>query len=118
MISAKDNSVNEALFDYGLIIVDECHHLSAPRYEALLSEARARFVLGITATPQRQDGHQPIIFMVAGPIRHTVKTDSRHHFEQRVIVRRLHHEPPVPTKNLVHIDFLDFSDCGRIALLV
>ena len=42
MISAKDNSVNEALFDYGLIIVDECHHLSAPRYEALLTEARAR----------------------------------------------------------------------------
>jgi superfamily II DNA or RNA helicase len=94
MINPKDNSVNEALFDYGQIIIDECHHLSAPRYEALLTEARAKYVLGMTATPQRQDGHQPIIFMLAGPIRHTVKTDSRHQFEQRVIVRQLSHEPP------------------------
>ena len=94
MISPKDNSVNEALFEYGQIIVDECHHLSAPRYEALLTEARAKYVLGVTATPQRQDGHEPIIFMLAGPIRYTVKTDSRHQFEQRVIVRQLCHEPP------------------------
>jgi superfamily II DNA or RNA helicase len=50
--------------------------------------------LGITATPHRQDGHQPLIFMLAGPIRHTVKNDNRHEFEQRVIVRRLGKPPP------------------------
>ena len=94
LIHRKTNSVDERLFDYGQIIVDECHHISAPRYEALLSESRAKYLLGITATPHRQDGHQPLIFMLAGPIRHTVKNDNRHEFEQRVIVRRLDKPPP------------------------
>lgn len=86
MIHRKTNEVDERLFDYGQIIIDECHHISAPRYEVLLSEARAKYLLGITATPHRQDGHQPLIFMLAGPIRHTVKMDNRHAFEQQVIV--------------------------------
>jgi superfamily II DNA or RNA helicase len=94
LIHRKTNSVDERLFDYGQIIVDECHHISAPRYEALLSESRAKYLLGITATPHRQDGHQPLIFMLAGPIRHAVKNDNRHEFEQRVIVRRLDKHPP------------------------
>lgn len=96
MMHRKTNTVDERLFDYGQIIIDECHHISAPRYEALLSEARAKYLFGITATPHRQDGHQPLIFMLAGPIRYTVKTDNRQIFEQRLIVRRLNH--PVPTE--------------------
>jgi superfamily II DNA or RNA helicase len=95
LIHRKINSVDERLFDYGQIIVDECHHISAPRYETLLSDSRAKYLLGITATPHRQDGHQPLIFMLAGPIRYAVKGDNRHEFEQRVIVRRLDHPPPV-----------------------
>lgn len=95
MINRSDNSVDDTLFDYGQIIIDECHHLSAPKYEALLNEVHAKYVVGLTATPQRQDGHQPIVFMQAGPIRHSVKTDSRHHFEQRVIVRKLFNTPPM-----------------------
>ena len=89
MINRKDNSVDQHLFDYGQIIVDECHHISAPNYERLLNEVHAKYVLGITATPQRQDGHQPIIFMHAGPIRHTVKLDAREQFEQQVVVSEL-----------------------------
>ena len=95
LMDRKTNAVDERLFDYGQIIIDECHHISAPRYEALLSESRARYLLGITATPHRQDGHQPLIFMLAGPIRHTVKGDARHEFERRVIVRLLDHLPPI-----------------------
>jgi len=89
MINRKDNSVDQHLFDYGQIIIDECHHISAPNYERLLNEVHAKYVLGITATPQRQDGHQPIIFMHAGPIRHTVKLDAREQFEQQVVVSEL-----------------------------
>ena len=48
MMHRKTNKVDERLFDYGQIIIDECHHISAPRYEALLSEARAKYLLGIT----------------------------------------------------------------------
>ena len=94
MINRKDNSVNQYLFDYGQVIIDECHHISAPNYDMLLSEVHARYVVGITATPQRQDGHQPIIFMQAGPIRHAVKSDAREHFEQQAIICQLDTIPP------------------------
>lgn len=105
-LKKKTNEVDERFFDYGQIIVDECHHLPAPRYEALLSEARAKYILGLTATPQRLDGHHPLIFMLAGPIRHSVKSDARHQFDQRVIVRRLQYAAPkelTPKEGRAHI---------------
>lgn len=60
----------ELLNQYGQIIVDECHHLSAFSFEGILKQAKARYVMGLTATPFRRDGHDPIIFMQCGPIRH------------------------------------------------
>lgn len=80
--------------DYGQVIIDECHHISAPRFEMVLNEVRAKYVLGLTATPYRQDGHQKIIFMVTDPIRHHVKPTHSDKFEQQVIVRQLNHQPP------------------------
>ena len=56
---------------YGQLIVDECHHVSAFSFEAILKQAKARYVVGLTATPVRRDGHQPIIFMQCGPVRHS-----------------------------------------------
>ncbi|XOV85302.1 MAG: DEAD/DEAH box helicase family protein [bacterium] len=87
LLSRKDNTVDPVLLEYGQVIIDECHHISAPNYDRLLSEVRARYVVGLTATLERQDGHQPIILMQAGPVRHRVKLDNRHRFEQRVYVR-------------------------------
>jgi superfamily II DNA or RNA helicase len=69
-LSKRENLV-ELLDRYGQIIVDECHHLSAFSFEKILKEAKAQFVVGLTATPVRRDGHQPIIFMQCGPIRHS-----------------------------------------------
>ena len=69
--------------------MDECHHVSAPRFEMVLNEVRAKYVLGLTATPDRQDGHQKIIFMAAGPIRHKVKSQTDEQFEQQVQVHQL-----------------------------
>jgi len=62
--------VEDFVADYGHIIVDECHHLSAFTFERVLRQARAKYVLGLTATPARKDGHHPIIFMQCGPIRY------------------------------------------------
>ena len=67
--------------DYGMIIVDECHHVSAVNFEKVLKFANAKFVCGLTATPKRQDGHQPIIFMQCGPIRY--KVDAKAQAEKR-----------------------------------
>jgi len=62
---------SDALFErYGQVLVDECHHLSAFSFESVLKRFKARYVLGLTATPIRRDGHHPIIFMQCGPIRY------------------------------------------------
>lgn len=68
---SRREDLGELLDQYGQIIIDECHHLSAFSFEAILKQAKAKFVVGLTATPIRRDGHQPIIFMQCGPIRHS-----------------------------------------------
>ena len=67
---AKQGHVNPIVERYGHVIVDECHHVSAVSFEQILKTAKARYVLGLTATPIRRDGLQPIIMMQCGPIRH------------------------------------------------
>ncbi|NHN39927.1 DEAD/DEAH box helicase family protein [Pseudomaricurvus alcaniphilus] len=94
LINKKDNTVSPIVQDYGHIIVDECHHVSAPRFEMVLNEVRAKYVLGLTATPERQDGHQKIIFMAAGPIRHKVKKTGDEKFEQEIQIHQLYDTPP------------------------
>ena len=64
--------VSDLVADYGHIIVDECHHLSAFSFEQIMKKAKAKYVLGLTATPVRKDGHHPIIIMQCGPIRFRV----------------------------------------------
>ena len=66
------DEVKEFVKDYGMVIVDECHHVSAFTFEKILREVNAKYVYGLTATPKRQDGHQPIITMQCGPIHYQV----------------------------------------------
>jgi superfamily II DNA or RNA helicase/very-short-patch-repair endonuclease len=68
----RNGVVDNRLGDYGHLIVDECHHLSAHSFELAARQARARFVLGLSATVARKDGHHPIVFMQCGPVRHRV----------------------------------------------
>ena len=67
----RKGEINSLVELYGQVIVDECHHVGAVSFDAILRHAKAKFVLGLTATPIRRDGQQPIIFMQCGPIRHT-----------------------------------------------
>jgi len=69
-VTWKD-SVDDRVAAYGQVIVDECHHMPAVSFERVLSEVRARYIVGLTATPQRRDGHQPITEMQLGPVRYT-----------------------------------------------
>ena len=94
LLNRKDNTVDPTILEYGQVIIDECHHISAPNYDRLLSEVRSKYVLGLTATVERQDGHQPIIFMQSGPVRYRVKEERHKQFEQVVHVRNLPHLPP------------------------
>ena len=73
----SDNEVKQLVRDYGMVIVDECHHAPAVNFERVLREVNARYVYGLTATPIRKDGHQPIIFMQCGEIRYTADSKSQ-----------------------------------------
>lgn len=67
---SRQGEVNPLVENYGQVIIDECHHIGAVSFEAILKQIKARYVLGLTATPIRRDGQQAIIFMQCGPIRH------------------------------------------------
>jgi hypothetical protein len=87
----RQGTVSDLVADYGHVIVDECHHLSAVGFEAIAREARARYMLGLSATVTRKDGHHPIIFMQCGQIRHRVdakKQAADRPFDHKVIFRR------------------------------
>lgn len=73
----SDNEVKPFVRDYGMVIVDECHHAPAVNFERVLKEVNARYVYGLTATPIRKDGHHPIIFMQCGEIRFTADSSSQ-----------------------------------------
>ena len=75
------DEVKELVRNYGMIIIDECHHVSAVNFEIILKYANAKYVYGLTATPTRQDGHHPIIFMQCGAIRYRV--DAKEQAEKR-----------------------------------
>ena len=68
---SRQGVVNPLAENYGHVIVDECHHVGAASFDAILKRVKAKYVLGLTATPVRRDGQQPIIFMQCGPIRYT-----------------------------------------------
>ena len=68
---SRQGEVNPLVQNYGHVIVDECHHVGAVSFDAILKRTKAKYVLGLTATPIRRDGQQPIIFMQCGPIRYT-----------------------------------------------
>ncbi len=73
---ARNDALDELLACYGHIVVDECHHVPAVMTERILQTAPARYVTGLTATPQRRDGHHPIISMQCGPVRHRIEANA------------------------------------------
>ncbi|MCR5135923.1 MAG: DEAD/DEAH box helicase family protein [Oscillospiraceae bacterium] len=77
----EDKHVKELVADYGMVICDECHHVAAFSFEKVLNAVRAKYVYGLSATPTRQDGHHPIIFMQCGPMRYLV--DAKQQAQQR-----------------------------------
>jgi len=133
----NDAEAEELLAPYGHIIIDECHHLPAVSFEKVLRQSPARYVTGLTATPYRKDGHQAIIHMQCGPVRHEIKHVDGAPLRKRVIVREstfkapddLGPQPPIhlvwenlvadPDRiNLVARDLRTAIEQGRFPLVV
>jgi superfamily II DNA or RNA helicase len=68
----RKGEVDDIVGNYGHLVVDECHHLSAVSFELVARRSKARYILGLSATVTRKDGHHPIIVMQCGPVRHRV----------------------------------------------
>ena len=102
----SEDEVKELVRNYGMIIVDECHHVSAVNFEKILKYANAKYVYGLTATPTRQDGHHPIIFMQCGPVRYKVDAKSqaeKRNFEHYLIPRFTPYRCETKDKNITAI---------------
>ncbi len=98
MQSLGSEAVRDCIRNYGMVIVDECHHVPAISFEQILKGVHAKYVYGLTATPMRQDGRHPIIFMHCGPIRYRVdarKQAEKRPFEHYVIPRLTNFRAPL-----------------------
>jgi superfamily II DNA or RNA helicase len=94
----RKGEVSDLISGYGHLIVDECHHLSAASFELVARRSKARYVLGLSATVTRKDGHHPIIHMQCGPVRHRVSARLQavqRAFEHKVRIRPTESSLPV-----------------------
>ena len=90
LFEGEGKAVKEFVEEYGMVIVDECHHVAAFTFENILKSAKSKYVYGLSATPVRKDGHHPIIFMQCGPVRYLVDAKSqaeKRNFSHLVIPR-------------------------------
>lgn len=94
---SRQGEVNLLVENYGQVIVDECHHVGAVSFDAILKRTKAKFVLGLTATPIRRDGQQPIIFMQCGPIRYTAAKPAGAPHDLEVVPRSRFTRIDLPT---------------------
>ncbi len=93
----QKDAVKDFVAEYGQVIVDECHHISAFTFEQVMRQVKAKYVVGLTATPTRKDGHHPIIYMQCGPVRFSMSAKAMaetNPFEHRVIPRHTDFQMP------------------------
>jgi superfamily II DNA or RNA helicase len=115
----RQGETSELVENYGHVIVDECHHLAAVSFEAILKRARARYVMGLTATPIRRDGWQPIIFMQCGPTRHVAAQPAGAPQTLEVLPRYLHaHISPLAENDGIQEVFRALAGDGRRTLAI
>ena len=95
--------VSDIVGNYGCLIVDECHHISAVSFEQVIRQSKAKYVTGLSATVTRKDGHHPIIFMQCGPVRYKVNDRDqaeKRPFDHKVIVRPTKFQLPSHLQNI------------------
>jgi superfamily II DNA or RNA helicase len=86
----QKGAVDDIVGEYGYLIVDECHHISAVSFEQVVRQSKAKFVTGLSATIVRKDGHHPVIFMQCGPVRYRLSDRmqaEQRPFDHKVMIR-------------------------------
>jgi superfamily II DNA or RNA helicase len=135
----RKDEVKDFVAEYGQVIVDECHHISAFTFEQVMRQVKAKYVVGLTATPTRKDGHHPIIYMQCGPVRFSMsarKMTETAPFEHKVIPRHTDFRMPAeivdvtiqdvyaalvgdsPRNEMIVADLMRALEAGRSPLLL
>ncbi len=122
----RKGTVDDSVANYGHLVIDECHHLSARSFELVARRAKAKFVTGLSATVMRKDGHHPIIFMQCGPVRHRVDAKQQaaaRPFTHHVFVRSTGFRPGESPADDARMEFQRLcavlsADAGRNRLIV
>ena len=115
---SRQGEINPVVENYGHVIVDECHHIGAVSFDRLLKAVKAKYVLGLTATPIRRDGQQPIIFMQCGPIRHTATRSASAPHDLEVIPHLMTSQIELPQEAGIQDVFRHLAnDLGRTAAI-
>ncbi|MEW6475240.1 MAG: DEAD/DEAH box helicase family protein [Actinomycetota bacterium] len=97
----RRDDIGEITAGYGLVIVDECHHVPAVTFERAVRDIPVRRWLGLTATPYRRDGLQALMAMHCGPVRHRMA--PRPGSALRALDLIVHHTGHKPAHDGVHI---------------
>ena len=98
----RKGKVDNLVAEYGHLVIDECHHISAPSFEAISREFKGQYVTGLSATVTRKDGHHPVIFMNCGPVRFMVSSKEQakeRSFKHSLIIRNTYSQLPAGLKN-------------------
>ena len=94
---SRKGKVDDIVAGYGHLVVDECHHISAPSFEAVTRQFKGKYITGLSATVTRKDGHHPIIYMNCGPVRYKgcAKSEAeKRAFNHQLIIRNTSFELP------------------------
>lgn len=139
---SKKGKVDDIVANYGHLIIDECHHISAPSFEAIARQFKGKYITGLSATITRKDGHHPIIYMNCGPVRYKVCAKSqaeKRAFNHKLIIRNTSFELPtdlqakekvtvsdlyaalvhyIPRNEVIIEDVIDAIHNGRVPVLL
>ncbi|MBR0350236.1 MAG: DEAD/DEAH box helicase [Clostridia bacterium] len=114
----KKDNIEEIVKNYGLVIVDECHHVAAFSFEKVLKAIRSKYVYGLTATPTRKDGWHKIIYMQCGDIRVRVSNKElkqNKEMEHTVIVKKTNYKYiPIEEKDKIQISEILNDMCHNV----
>lgn len=126
-ISRLDD-LSEIAEKYSQIIIDECHHIPATSFDAILKQLPARYVLGLSATPYRKDGLEKIMFLQCGPVRHEIQPSEVSDLPKEVSIfetslvfpEELGRQPPyhVLTHHLVQSESRNYLIATKVAEVI
>jgi superfamily II DNA or RNA helicase len=115
--SMKDEITSDIFQRFGLCIIDEAHHIAANVFSKALKKIATKYMIGLSATPNRTDALESVMYMYIGPIAVNVTS----HQPKKIPIVKFAYAPEVKMNNNDHISKLITllcSDAGRTSFII